>query len=274
MVTYNIPTTLVESYRGRHVRLVVRAESASELVACLTDDDLDRLAYLQLMRLTSHVDTLRRWDSPIPLDLVVPNPEAEFPKLYEYADLVASRPIRVSLRLTPGFSKAVKLATSLNLAVKLVVTQFDQSMLDEILQVLDLYLHRSTVCEPVEFFHSLLDVFYRGDPATIWAIQEEDPAEFRYITDQGEEVLSARIPESIWEGSPDTFLDELARRLRSGDGECSGCEFLDVCRGYFKWPRREYRCEGVKELLRAVRQGAEELRKDVAACRRMGSENK
>jgi hypothetical protein len=36
--------------------------------------------------------------------------------------------------------------------------------------------------------------------------------------------------------------------MRSG-AECADCPFFTVCRGYFKWPQRDYDCTGVKTLL-------------------------
>jgi hypothetical protein len=202
------------------------------------------------------------------------HPGDDFPHLYEHAGLTASRPVRVSVTVAPDFGKAVKLAVSLGFAVKLVVTQPDRALLDEVLDVLDLYLHRSTVCQPVEFFHSLFGALYRGSPTTIWAIQEEDPAEFRYVTDQGEEVISDRLPVPVQREARESFIEDSRTALRAEDGECSDCEFLDVCCGYFKWPSRGYGCDGVKGVLRALKQATEELKQDLAGCRRTESEHK
>ena len=63
----------------------------------------------------------------------------------------------------PGLYKAAKLAISLNFAVKLeVVQRLDQPVIDELGQVLDLYLHRPNVAAPIEFFHSTFLALYRG----------------------------------------------------------------------------------------------------------------
>ncbi|MCB1778186.1 MAG: hypothetical protein KDI50_12200, partial [Candidatus Competibacteraceae bacterium] len=48
--------------------------------------------------------------------------------------------------------------------------------------------------------------------------------------------------------------------------ECRNCEFLRHCGGYFKWPRRDYDCVGVKQLFSELRNAAIELRNDLEAA--------
>jgi len=47
--------------------------------------------------------------------------------------------------------------------------------------------------------------------------------------------------------------------------ECDGCEFFETCGGYFKWPNREFDCEGIKILFSRLNLAAEELRNDLAS---------
>ena len=59
-----------------------------------------------------------------------------------------------------------------------------------------------------------------------------------------------------------------ARQTHSTLGEtteCDGCEFLKPCGGYFKWPNREFKCEGVKTLFSKLSCAAEELRNDLTS---------
>jgi hypothetical protein len=152
--------------------------------------------------------------------------------------------VRITIPLVSGFSKAVKLAISLRYAVKLEVRQPDEDLLQELESVLDLYLHLSAVNQPIEFFHSLLLSFYRNEPVSLWEITENDQATLRYIGDDGSAI--------------DVDFNSETR-------ECHECEFRDRCRGYFKFPDRDYNCDGVKRLFRTLAQTAHELKADLAS---------
>jgi hypothetical protein len=205
------------------------------------------------------------WGHTIPVDLVVADPCRDLPLLYRYAPLCAAHPIRVSVPLAPGFANVVKLAVSLNFAVKIEGGQPDESLVAELLRLARFYLHQSTVSEPIEFFHSLFLAMYHHDPVTLWTIQEEDPSLIRYITDRGEETLPGRLAGVALNQGFSTFVQELQDGVAGETGECVNCDFLRQCQGYFKWPRREYRCDGVKALLQILKSAAEELRADVAS---------
>jgi hypothetical protein len=262
-IVYNIPVTMVAAYRGRD--LIVRSHDPSEMVQRLATDDLDRLACLQILGTGGDIEALMHWGHPVPVDLVVRHPEADLPLLYRYAPLLAERPVRVSVPVAAGFSKVVKLALSLNFAVKLEVSQPGPALIEELLRVATLYLHQSTVSRPVEFVHSVFLGFYNRNPVTLWAIQEEDPAFIRYVTDQGEETLSQRFAGVELKYGVASFIKEFTEELLSEKQECADCEFFENCAGYFKWPRREYRCDGVKALLQTLKAAAEELRADLAS---------
>jgi hypothetical protein len=220
------------------------------------------------------MDSLLRWKHPIPVDLVVQHPESDLPLLYRYAPLIADRPVRVSIRVAAGFSKVVKLALSLNFAVKLEISQPEPALIEELLQVVAVYLHQSTVSQPVEFIHSVFWSFYHKNPITLWAIQEEDPVRVRYITDLGVETLSRRFAGSALKYGVASFIQEFTQALIGEKQECGDCEFFENCAGYFKWPRRDYRCGGVKALFQTLRAAADELGADLAAFSAPGQENR
>jgi hypothetical protein len=131
--------------------------------------------------------------------------------------------------------------------------------------VATLYLHQSTVSQPVEFIHSLFLGFYNRTSVRLWAIQEEDPDLFRYVTDLGEETLSQRFAGVELKYGVASFIKEFTTALLSEKQECGDCEFFENCAGYFKWPRRAYRCDGVKALFQTLQAAAEELRADLAS---------
>jgi hypothetical protein len=168
----------------------------------------------------------------------------------------------------------VKLALSLNFAVKLEVTQPEPALIEELLQIANLYFHQTTVSKPVEFIHSIFWSFYNRNPVTLWAIQEEDPARFRYITDLGVETLSRRLAGVESKYGVASFIREFTEELLSEKQECGDCAFFENCAGYFKWPRREYRCDGVKALFQTLRAAAEELRADIVSFSTPGQENR
>ena len=128
------------------------------------------------------------------------------------------------------------------------------------LEALDLYLHCSTLSQPVEFFHSVLLTVLHGVDDSVWAIQEEDPATHRYVTDDHFEAMSRRRQR---EPANPAFVEELGERLRADGAECVGCEFAAVCRGYFKWPDRDYDCGGVKAIFGGIRAAAEGIAEDI-----------
>jgi hypothetical protein len=271
-MVYNIPATMIEAYRGRD--LIVRSHDPSEILPRLAPEDLERLACLQILGTGGALDPLRRWGPSIPVDLVTQNPETDLPQLYRYSPLLEEHPVRVSVPVAAGFGKVVKLALSLNFTVKLEVSQPEPALIEELLRVVNLYLHQSTVSRPVEFIHSLFLGFYNRTPVKLWAIQEEDPALFRYVTDQGAETLSRRFAGAELKYGVASFIQEFTAALLGEKQECWDCLYFENCAGYFKWPRREYRCGGVKALFQTLRAAAEELRADLASFNRPREEGR
>jgi hypothetical protein len=262
-VVYDIPVDAVPLYRGR--RVIVRAGSAAAgVTACRSVPDAE-LACLQLDGLPRDVDALDDWPEGRPIQLTMDAPAVEFPALYRYAPLVDTHPVRVVMPTPPGFARAVKLATSLQMAVKLDVTQPPPAEVDELAGVLDFYLHEASCTQPVEFFHGALRALYFDDPVTLWQIQDADPRSVRRVDADGMETL-ARPDTTAPSGDLGTFVVRLRQALLAEAGECATCEFWTLCGGYFKWPRRDYDCGGVKSLFRTLAMAAAELRSDVESA--------
>jgi hypothetical protein len=266
-LTYDVPVSLIEAYRGR--KIIVRSPDPSEITRRISGAVPEGLAYIRILSLDGAMDDLKNWLPGLPIDLVVRDTREDLPRLYRYAPLLSAHPLRVSVPLAPGFGAVVKLAASLNFAVKVEGGQPDQTLAEELLQIAHTYLHRTTVSEPIEFFHSLFRAFYHRDPVTLWAIQEEDPALFRFVTDRGKERMPGRLAgEETLHGFP-SFTREGRDRFVTEMGDCAGCEFLTNCSGYFKWPRREYSCDGIQSVMHTLREAAEGLRRDVASSQVM-----
>jgi hypothetical protein len=281
---YNIPARLAGSYPGR--RVVVRAHDPAELVTSLSTLNAEDVLYGQLMSLDVDIAPLADWQQSVPLDLVMTRPADEFPLLYRFSALLDKHQIRVSIPVSAGFANAVRLSLALHFSVKLEVGQPDRELIEELEKVLELYLHRATVSQPVEYFHSTFLSFFHQEPASLWFIQEEDPAQIRFVSDDGEESLTKRL--SVWGNSPTpgspagqpgwggTVREDVSFQLQNGNGrrklepaatgeksECDTCEFFDRCGGYFKWPNPDFDCEGVKGLFATLRTAAAELRTDL-----------
>lgn len=262
-ITYNIPASLIAGFGER--KMIVRAHDPAEIVKNIADEDLEGISFVKLLSLNGKLDSLMGWRNAIPVELVVSDTYRDLPLLYRYTPLLTDHPIRVSVPLVPGFGNVVKLAVSLNFAVKLEGGQPDESLLDEMHRIALFYLHQPLVSEPIEFFHSLFLAFHHRTPITLWTIQEEDPSLVRYITDGGKEKMPGRLAGLEVYENFSTLMQEMKQGPATKKGECAGCEFLMHCQGYFKWPQREYRCDGVKALLHTLRSAAEELRTDIAS---------
>jgi hypothetical protein len=239
-IVYHVPLHLAAAYAGRKV--IVRAPDSAQLVMTLSESARENLVGVQLLSLTADVDALADWAYGLPLELAMLYPAEEFPLLYRHAKLLDKHPIRVSIPVTSGFSKAVQVACSLQYSVKLELHQPTPAAIDELRGVLAFYLHQSSVAH----------------------INEEDPAHLRYITDDGRETIVRRLVSESVAGDLNSFVARLEVELLAEGGECAGCEFFKNCGGYFKWPHRDFSCDGVKLVFRALQDAAGELEHDLA----------
>ncbi len=269
-LVYNIPAEWVEAYRGR--QLIVRHDDPAEIIRSLSMEDLGRVAYIQVLSLGADPGPLLSWSPEVPVDLVVQDVEKDLPLLYRWTTLLARRSVRVTVPVVAGFSSVVKLALALNFAVKLVVSQPEPSLILEMERVVSAYLHQSTVSQPVEYFHSLLLAYYRKESLTLWSIQEEDPSQIRTIAEDGKQVLPRGLAGCELSGDQVTFTQGLRAGSLASGGECSACDYLAECCGYFKWPDRHYSCEGVKAIFETLHAAAGQLRKDLASLAGEGGE--
>lgn len=223
--------------------------------------------WLQVEQLLPDPDVWRfasRGISKIPLDVVLGNPASEFSDLYRLVDVCAVRDVRVSIPASPGLFKAVKLATSLGLPIRILPGQPTAEVLSELSEILEFYLHGTMVEAPVEFFHSLLASAFGASSGSIWTIVEEDPAAFLHYDDQGNPRLprSSRRPgNALWLAE---FVESRFKSLVERGAECATCPWSGVCRGYFKWPEPSYSCAQVKQLLSRIAAAANEIIRDLA----------
>jgi hypothetical protein len=200
----------------------------------------------------------------LPIDLILPGPEA-YPQLYEWAEFGRDRPIRITVPMRPGFSRAVRLALSLDFAVKMTGHSIPDNLASETQQVLQHFLHHPAVSQPVDFLSGLLSAFCGRETRTLWEIQEEDPALFRYIGEAGAEECAPSMDADSCAATPAELFARYQSAVETAGGECVGCEFFDVCRGFFKWPDGRRGCANERAMLKTLQIAASELRREMAA---------
>jgi hypothetical protein len=260
-----LPAALAEETNNRPFVAVVRTRD--ELDRWL-ERPLDPLQWIQVEELAGDAEAwglASHGHSEIPLDVVLANPASEFSDLYRLVDVCAVRDVRVSMPALPGFLRALKLAVSLQLPVRVLPGQPTLAGLEELIKALELYLHESMVEAPVEFFHSLLAAMCGAEKGSLWMILEEDPAIFLHYDAAG----LPRLPGvgKPWGGefSPLTWVTERFQTLVDQGGECATCPWSQACMGFFKWPDPAYSCTGVKQLFCKIKAAAEDIGQDLAS---------
>jgi len=260
-----LPAILAEGEGDRPFVAVVRTRE--ELCRWLSEP-LPGLEWIQVEGLLGDPDawaSAAHGTSEVPLDVVLSDPATEFSDLYRLVDVCAVREVRVSMPAAPGFLKAVKLAASLRLPVRVLPGQPTSEVLVELTEGMEFYLHGAMVETPVEFFHSLLAGVCGANTGSLWMILEEDPAAFLRYDAQGH----AEIPRSGGFRSvgisPETFVENHLKSLVEQGAECATCPWQEPCRGYFKWPDPAYSCAGVKQLFSRIEAAAGEIERDLAS---------
>jgi hypothetical protein len=192
--------------------------------------------------------------STIPLDVFVADPAKEFSSLYRLVDVRNARSVRVTLPARPGMMKALRLAASLQLPVRLLPGQPDAAALECLKEAADFYLHDTLVDAPIEPFHSVLAAMRGACDDNLWRITEHDPALFDRRALEGPAAL------------PPHFVSSHFADLVAQGAECATCPWQHGCTGYFKWPDASYSCAGVKELFGLLEDAAAEIQRDLAGA--------
>ena len=188
----------------------------------------------------------------IPLDVILKDPATEFSALYRLADVRLVRPVRVTIPALPGLRKALRLAASLQLPLRILPGQPDAKALLEMTAAVDFYLRDSMVDAPIEPFHSVFAALRGMTEGNLWEFLDQDPA-LCSKHDEADQPLQA----------PDFVQSHFADLFQKG-GECTTCPWQDLCAGYFKWPDPTYDCHGVKSLFNLLESAAREITHDLA----------
>ncbi|RBP36590.1 hypothetical protein DES53_11629 [Roseimicrobium gellanilyticum] len=253
-----------------HSRWVASVATPAELLALL-DESPEGLEWIEVRGLLDDLELWRavaqRHDA-LSLDVLMQDPLEEFSRLYRLVDASHARPIGVTMPVRPGFLKALKLATSIGLPVRLLPGQPVGAALAELDEALSLYLYDPMVDAPVEFFHSVLSHFHGHHPGDLWGILQEEPAMFPRRDEKGH-VRVPRTAEVFSEMdtvvTPAGFVERHVTHLLDSGAECALCPWLGMCQGYFKWPDENYSCAaGIIPLFDRLKQAADEMRAALA----------
>ncbi len=250
-VTEEVPRTAI---RYLTAEMAESCEDSSYVVIVRTPDEFARWLLhpgpgAVLLQVEDLISDTQGWalaaqgTQPVPLDVVLNDPATEFSALYRLVDVRNSRPVRVTIPAHPGFMKALRLAVSLSIPVRLLPGQPHAALLSELGDALDFYLRDPMVEVPVEPFHSLLAVCFESESGTLWEFLEQGPDP---------------TPSCV-----DSVGTHLAGIVANG-GECVGCCWQSVCAGYFKYPDPTYDCAGVKQLFMLLEAAADEIKRDLA----------
>lgn len=205
-------------------------------------------------------------EDEVPLDVILSEPGREFADLYRLVDVRSVRDVRVSMPAAPGFLRALRLAASLGLPVRLLLGQPPAEALEELEAALAFYLHDPMVEAPIEFFHSAL-AWMRGAPTgSLWSVLEEDPAIFQRDEIKGSQRLLQTYEPYVETTLPRDFVPGHFARLVQQGAECVTCPWQQPCQGYFKWPKATYSCHGVKKVFKTLQTAADEIGRDLADC--------
>ncbi len=191
-----------------------------------------------------------RKETDVALDVVIEHPEKDFADLYRLVDVSKVRDVRVTIKTKPGFFKALKLATSLALPVRLLPVNMPRKGFEELEEALEFYLHNPGVEAPVEFFHSALAFMRGNETANFWRMVEDDPTVFER-----------------WDSvqPPSDAEEQFLKYLKRPDRDCRKCRWLDLCAGYFKQWDPNASCKGILRVYDRLKDAADEMDRDLSS---------
>jgi hypothetical protein len=244
-----------------HAAFAVVVRDAASFAHWLASDDA-ALQWIEVHGLLGDVEVWRsaaRLVSDVPIDVVMEDPAQDYAQIYRLLDARNVRPIRVTIPVRPGFLKALRLAASLQLPVRLLPGQPVAAVQDELEEAVEFYLRDPMVEAPFEYFHSALVSMQAGSSESLWAALEEDPAVYLRLDEEGIAEIQSRHPGV----DPERYVrDHVASMAATGD--CRDCRWLGFCGGYFKQPDPAYSCNGVIRIFEILQRASDELHADLA----------
>lgn len=261
LLIYNVPEELIALFPDH--RMVIRSCDPARLLSAFEHVGPDRVLYLQLLDLEGSPDMLLASSHVLQLELVATGDLPDVRALEKYSELLNRHTVSFRLGAVPGCAELGKWALRNHFSVALDLGQPTYEVVGELLDVLQFFLHSPDISARVSLFYSLLKSFYSHKSESIWRIQEEHPQEHRYVTEDGQIMLSRRSGISKDETNIEAFLDNHKLDLFLASDPCCLCQFFAACEGYFKLPDPGYQCEKIQELFGVIWDAAVALRNDM-----------
>ncbi len=253
---------MLNTYRDKYV--IARLPHNSEISECLSQMDSHRLMGVELLSPDVDAEALTSLGPNVAVDLMLRDIGTDLTWLEQYGQLRQAHNVVAVVPVVPGFDRVVRDAVSCGLPVVLRIDALEDFDCDKVLELLDFYAHSPGQNQPIEFFHSMSRAFFAQQPITMWHIMREDPSEYRYVMDDGTEVISQRLSQLDAGGDLAGFVERLQDDLLLELGECSKCGFFRNCGGYFKVPDCQFQCTNIKKIFRTLKDKVTEIRRDLA----------
>ncbi|MBI4962263.1 MAG: hypothetical protein HY913_03215 [Desulfomonile tiedjei] len=259
---YKVPLPLLPSYPTEN--LAVRSSDSAALVKAALDDGSGRIKSVQLLAPGRGIEELRDLPPSVQVDLCLTEASPDKGTLLPWRKVLEGQAVRLVVPVVAGFSDVVKEALQAGLRVGLEIDQPQTGLVKELQDCFVFFIREADVKEPVDLFYGLFRSFLTKKVESLWQIQEEHPASYRYVTDTGEVTLSERLANATQGANLETFMADHKLNLFVRKEECCSCRFFSHCEGYFKLPKDGYSCSAIKDFLNQILESSAELRADLA----------
>jgi uncharacterized protein len=278
--TMNVPWSLYHEVKHRcflgspKQKFILRVSTVHELEELISAGlgcvGQAHSVWLEESRLMKHVDG-------VSIPILVPSDSPDHSlvdKLTEIRRLRESQFHFISDVSSSGFYVDALTFASLGRPVTLQFSDPQETDFHNLSEVLDYYLHSSTLSVPIQPLHSLLVALINDREVDLWKATHEDCRYDLYVTEDGRVTLSKRFalrgafygsihdsPEVWQRSSLHRRMSEFKRTIQEHVSECSYCQHFPICGGYFQdafaeYGKKECRDEAryfLSEVIEAVR---------------------
>jgi hypothetical protein len=257
--------------------LVVRSDSCAEIVAAYETLG-ERIKEVELEGLGADLHILSALPLGLPVRVKLHPKDA--PDLYTNTWLSDRFSLEALMDVDKGLLQGVKIAASAMVPVTLNLEELSDD--DELMSVLNYYLHDPHVQVPVDFYHSMITAYLQGSTVALPDLYTESPTHFIYVDESGKVSASARLARSgrfLGTFSGGLQIDEeseLYQNLlnRKKDlvltgSKCVSCEQFDLCEGYLRFIDVNFDCDQFLQVFGEIKAKAKEIGEDLANAEKL-----
>jgi hypothetical protein len=257
--------------------LVVRSDNCEEIVAAYKTLG-ERIKEVELEGLGADLHILSAL--PLGLSVRVKLHPKDAPDLYTNTWLSDRFSLEALMDVDTGLLQGVKIAASAMVPVTLNLEELSDA--EELMSVLNYYLHDPHVQVPVDFYHSMITAYLRGSTVALPDLYTESAAHFIYVDKSGNVSASARLARAgrflgkfsgglqIDEGS-ELYQNLMNRKkdLVLSGSKCVSCEQFDLCEGYLRFVDANFDCDPLIEVFGEIKTKAKEIADDLAMAKEL-----